>query len=142
MQQNDKYTKGVEVTVGPLPVDNHGQVLLCRSSKMPNWCICGGHVEPGETLAEAVAREAKEEIGAEVDVLEQLCMEECFMSPPAFNRYAHFIFFTYLVKVKPGQEIKIDNDEIIDYKWMSPKDALPIVGCTYKKPLQILIDRV
>ena len=139
----NKYTKGVEVTVGPMPINEQGEVLLCQTRHRLDgaWVVCGGHVEPGETLAQTTVREAKEELGVDVEVLEQLCMEECFVGPPEFKRYGHSIYFTFLVKIKSGQEVKIDNDEIIAYKWMSPEDALPVVGMSYRKPIQMLIDR-
>ncbi|MEZ5364148.1 MAG: NUDIX domain-containing protein [Bryobacterales bacterium] len=45
------------------------QVLLVRRGQAPQkglWSILGGAVELGETLAEAVAREVREECGLEV----------------------------------------------------------------------------
>ncbi|MCL2331577.1 MAG: NUDIX domain-containing protein [Proteobacteria bacterium] len=141
MTELNNYPRGIEVTVGPLPINDNGEVMLCKSSKWPDWGVSGGHVEPGETLEQAVVREAKEELGVEVEVLEQLCMEECFMSPPEFKRNSHFIYFTFLVKIKPSQVVKIDNDEIIEYKWAPLKEALSLMGRTYKKPIEILLNR-
>lgn len=50
--------------------DAAGRVLMVERSahvRSPGlWCFPGGHVEPGETLHEAVARELLEELGLTV----------------------------------------------------------------------------
>lgn len=55
------------VAVGAVVVDNE-QLLLVRRARPPaagTWAVPGGHVEQGETLAEAVVRELAEETGLE-----------------------------------------------------------------------------
>ncbi|AGZ41570.1 NUDIX hydrolase [Actinoplanes friuliensis DSM 7358] len=52
--------------VGLIVVDAEGRVLLGRRIKAgedPSWCLPGGHVEAGETIEQAAAREAEEEAG-------------------------------------------------------------------------------
>jgi len=45
-----------------------GRVLLCRAKGGSSTYLPGGHIEFGETAAEALAREMKEECGIEVEV--------------------------------------------------------------------------
>jgi 8-oxo-dGTP pyrophosphatase MutT (NUDIX family) len=45
------------------------QVLLIRQTYMPGWFMPGGGVKRGETLDEAVRREAREEVGVEMGEL-------------------------------------------------------------------------
>ncbi len=50
------------------------RVLLIQRGRPPragSWTIPGGHVETGETLAEAARREVREETGLDVRVLEE-----------------------------------------------------------------------
>ena len=42
------------------------RILLCRRSDNLLWGLPGGHVEPGETVAEACQREVEEETGLQV----------------------------------------------------------------------------
>lgn len=60
-------TRRLELCVGAIVVDD-GSLLLVRRSHEPGahqWTVPGGRVEFGESLAEAVVRELREETGLE-----------------------------------------------------------------------------
>lgn len=55
----------IELCVGGVAIDD-GRLLLIRRAQPPEagaWSLPGGHVEPGETMADAVVRELAEETG-------------------------------------------------------------------------------
>ncbi|WP_119727435.1 NUDIX hydrolase [Thermomonospora amylolytica] len=57
--------------VGAIVLDEAGRLLVIRRGRPPGeglWSIPGGRVEPGESDAEAVAREVREETGLVVRV--------------------------------------------------------------------------
>jgi ADP-ribose pyrophosphatase YjhB (NUDIX family) len=45
------------------------QVLLTQRSDLPVWCLPGGAVDDGESLAQAAIREAREETGLDVELM-------------------------------------------------------------------------
>ena len=48
--------------------DEQGRILLTKRSDNDQWCLPGGAVDPGETVAEACEREVWEETGLRVHV--------------------------------------------------------------------------
>lgn len=57
--------------VGGIVVDAAGRILMIRRGQEPSrgcWSVPGGHVEPGESDADATAREVLEETGLPVTV--------------------------------------------------------------------------
>lgn len=47
--------------VRALAFDSQGRILLVRHTYVSGWHLCGGGVEPGQTMEEALVRELSEE---------------------------------------------------------------------------------
>lgn len=63
------------VAAGALLTDGDERVLVVKPSYKPGWEVPGGCVEPGETPAEACAREVREELGVAATVGRLLVVE-------------------------------------------------------------------
>jgi len=66
---NDGVSRSEIPCVGAVVTDAHGRLLLIRRGHDPGaglWSLPGGHIEPGESDAVALAREMLEETGLTV----------------------------------------------------------------------------
>ena len=123
-----KYPK---VVVGCFIRNDNGEVLLVKSYKWPDiWIVMGGHVEWGETIAEAVVREVKEEVGLVV-VYEHVVEVAEFVNDPSFHKQKHFIALQCECHVVGDDTPQIDNDEIQEARWFALEEAKQI---TYLLP--------
>jgi 8-oxo-dGTP diphosphatase len=59
------------LTVDAIIEIDGGIILIKRKNPPPGWAIPGGFVDYGESLEDAVVREAKEETGLEIELLRQ-----------------------------------------------------------------------
>jgi 8-oxo-dGTP diphosphatase len=99
------------------------------------WGLPGGHIEPGETIGKALLREVEEEAGLLLKSEGVIAYGELIDSQD-FDRSAHFIYFDILCKTK-GSDIKLDNKELTEYKWVTPIEALKIdLAESYDKTIQ------
>jgi len=111
-----------EPTVGVLIFNPRGELLLLQSHKWRGkYVVPGGHIELGETAAEAVRRETKEETGLDVEDIRFLCWQE-FIYDELFWRPGHFIFLDYTCKTMGGPVVL--NDEAEAFVWIDPHRAL------------------
>jgi ADP-ribose pyrophosphatase YjhB (NUDIX family) len=61
----DETADPTHVTTSAIVVDGAGRVVMHRHKRLGTWLQPGGHVDPGEALEDAVAREVLEETGRE-----------------------------------------------------------------------------
>jgi 8-oxo-dGTP diphosphatase len=88
------------VAVGAFVFDPEGRVLLVERGKPPGvglWTVPGGRLEPRETLAQAVAREIREETGLIAEVGPLVCVAERIADD------YHFVILDYLARAIGGK---------------------------------------
>ncbi len=136
----DIFSRGVEVVGSAIIEDGNGSILLTQSPKWNNkWTMPGGHIDPGERVADAIEREVEEEVGLEVDFVDVIAWGELINSKD-FHRPAHFIYFDVYFKLL-SDEVKPDNNEITAYKWLTPENALKIdLAESYKETILKFIE--
>ncbi len=113
-----------EPTVGAFIFNARGELLLVTSPKWPGaYTVPGGHVEVGERLEEALAREALEETGLRVREPQFICFQE-FIFGRGFWKKRHFIFFDYACRTD-DETVQL-NEELDGYLWVNPQAALDL----------------
>lgn len=87
------------IGVGAFVFDADGRVLVVERGKPPSeglWSVPGGSLELGETLAQATAREVREETGLVVEIGPLVCVAE------AIGADYHFVIVDYLAHAIGG----------------------------------------
>jgi 8-oxo-dGTP diphosphatase len=101
------------VAVGAVVVD-HDRLLMVRRGRGPaagRWSVPGGHVEPGETLAEAVTRELREETG-----IEGVCGPLLGWAERIDDEH-HFVILDFEVTVV-GDDQAVAGDDAAEAAWI------------------------
>ncbi len=58
-----------KIAVNAIVFNENQEVLLAKRTDNGLWCVPGGHVDLGETLAQACLRELREETGLKADIV-------------------------------------------------------------------------
>jgi ADP-ribose pyrophosphatase YjhB (NUDIX family) len=125
-----EYPDSPYVGVGAVVVRDH-RVLLIRRGTAPllgEWSLPGGVLECGETLREAVAREAHEETGLVVETGEMLGVYERVIRDDEGRVRYHFVLIDFLCRAIGG-ELKAGSDAA-DVRWFT-RDELPALNLAY-----------
>jgi len=85
-------------TVDIIIEQKEGVVLILRRNEPQQWAIPGGFCDYGESLEEAAVREAREETGLEVELIEQFHT----YSDPRRDPRQHNITTVYIARARGG----------------------------------------
>jgi 8-oxo-dGTP diphosphatase len=111
------------VGVGAIVFDEAGRVLLVERGKPPAaglWSVPGGRLEPRETLAQAVAREVREETGLIVEVGTLACVVERIADDH------HFVLLDYFARVTGGTLAAASDARAARFVELDQLSALPL----------------
>lgn len=101
--------------------NDEGKLFLTRSPRWNNlWVVPGGKVEFGESLAETLEREIKEETNLSIKDIKHLMTIELNRTKERPN--LHMVVNEYVAKTSDS-DVKL-NDEHDEYDWRMPEDWL------------------
>ena len=115
----------IGVGVGAIIIDNQGRLFLARrGNKAKNerglWEFPGGSVELGETLAEALRREMREEFGIEIVVGELLDIVDHILKEEG----QHWVSSTYICTIASGEPCIQEPEKSAEIGWFQT-DEIP-----------------
>jgi len=117
-----------KISIKSIAIKNRKILLLkptITHGSIKGWDAPGGHVEPGESIHEALRREIKEETG--LSLIKSKYLQKLYI-----NQKNYLI---YLCKVG-GSKVKLSNEHL-SFKWIVPKEFYEIFGINLEK----LIDK-
>ena len=131
-------------SVSVLPVDEAGRVLLVRHAGHDDgWGILGGAVDVGESPAAAAVREAREEIGVDVQLvrlLDVLGGPDYEVSYPNGDRVA-YVTAVYEARIAGGSPV-VSDGELSELAWFGTGE-LPGLGLSrFARALLSATDRL
>jgi 8-oxo-dGTP diphosphatase len=100
-----------------------GRILLVRRARDPGrdlFSLPGGVVEAGETLAEAVMREVREETGLTVAPVQLAGHREVIVRDAEGRVERHFVILSFACRWRAGEATL--SDEVAETRWVAPND--------------------
>lgn len=117
-------TTPLEVACGL--IRRNGRVLLARRADSGLWELPGGKREPGETLADCLVRELKEELGAEVKAGRPLGKVE------HAQKGRLIVLHCFVCEISQGEPLALEHKEI---KWVAPQGIKALDLCPADRAL-------
>jgi len=125
-----EYPESPLVGVGAVIIENQ-RVLLVRRGQPPllgEWSLPGGVLECGETLREAVVREAREETGLAVETGEMLGVYDRVIRDDGGRARYHYVLIDFLCH-PAGGELEAGSDAA-EVRWFT-RDELPALNLAF-----------
>jgi ADP-ribose pyrophosphatase YjhB (NUDIX family) len=113
------------IGVSAIVFDDADRVLVVQRAKPPSeglWSVPGGKLERGETIAEGIAREVKEETGLEVEVGARIEILE------RIGQNHHYVIHSHAARVVGGS-LAPNADEVRAARWVT-NDELASLATT------------
>ncbi|WP_332698152.1 NUDIX domain-containing protein [Halalkalibacter lacteus] len=122
MKHIDDIRAGVAIVI----LDEEKRVLLQKRADVGLWGIPSGHVEVGETVADAAIREVKEETNLDIRLIKLIGVysdpsSQVFTYPT--GKVVHFITTCFSAEIKGG-ELRCNSSESLDVQFFK-QDVLP-----------------
>jgi 8-oxo-dGTP diphosphatase len=110
------------VGVGVL-IERDGKYLLIKRAAEPDkgmWSVPGGLVEVGERVKDAAVREAVEETGLSIEIVERLGVVDKIVKDHVGRVLYHFIIVQFLARFLAGEARAMDD--ALDARWVALSD--------------------
>ena len=132
----------IGVGLGVAIINEKGEMLLMkRSEKSQNevgtWALIGGRLEFGETMTQGIKRETMEEVGVEIEILDQLPAYDHIY--PALNQ--HWIGTVFIAKLKNGTPNNNEPDKCSEIGWFALESLPSPLADMSAKAIKFLQDK-
>lgn len=119
-----RYPERPVLGIGALIFDEQNRILLIERGGEPLkgwWSLPGGVLETGETLADGVRREVKEETGLIVEPVQMIEVFERIMPDAEGRTEYHYVLIDYICRITGGS--LCPADDCADARWATRQDC-------------------
>lgn len=112
------------IGVDNIILDGEGRILLARRSEKSRtfpgkWNLLSGDVEAGESVEDALKREAREEAGVEVEIVR---FTGRYYDRPGRHPAKTVICLPHICRIKKGTPKVVRPEEVAEVRWFSPEE--------------------
>ena len=121
-EDDRRYPRRPLIGVGAIML-RRDRILMAQRGKQPLqgwWSLPGGALETGESLADAVRREVREETGLEIRPLGVLEIFERIMRDAAGTPEYHYVLIDYVCRITCGT--LRPGDDVCAVDWVRRRD--------------------
>lgn len=128
------------ISCGILIFNNKNKFLLLKAGNKSNyWGIPGGIIKKNESLITGLKREVLAGTGLKINVKKCVCIDYNNKKIANYtDDYMVFLFVGDKLSTNKIKQIKIDNKEVIDYKFVSFEEAIGLSGINTKRRLKFI----
>lgn len=112
--------------------DESGNILIVKPTYKDGWSVPGGVVEENESPLECVKREILEELGISVKIKNLLILD--YRKDSELESY-QFIFNGEEISEEKKLLIRLQEDELSEYRFLPISEAMPLLRESHKKRL-------
>ena len=125
-----EYRKAIprkRMASGVLLFNKEEKLLIVKPSYKDYWSMPGGIIDANESPRQTALREVTEEIGIQPEQCQFLCLDY-ISAEKERDEMLEFTFYGGKLDQKQIENIKIDEDEISDYKFVDTDEAMDLFG--------------
>jgi len=129
------------MAVGVLFFNEKEELLIVKPVYKNHWTLTGGVVDEIESPLQACVREAKEEIGTELQNTKFLCVDYTTAQEEK-NESLQFIFYGGILNRNQITNIKLADGEIGEFRFAKVEEAIPLLSEKLGKRLPKCIESI
>lgn len=144
--REDIFNLGIKALIR----DKKGRILLLKNNPKnasgfnpPHWDLPGGRLRKGDDIETTLRREAEEEIGiSQIKIIKFIDASISKLRIRSGKKTVGLILFTYLCSIKDTRQVRVVDDEHIQFKWCTPFEAAKLLKVKFSDSLALKITRL
>lgn len=140
--KNYKKLPKKRVAAGVLLLNSSNEILLVKPSYREGWLMPGGLIEENESLAAGCERELLEETGLTIQLNELLVVDYVKAENEDITEVLMFVFNGGLLKDKDIENIKLQKNELSEFKFCSIPEAKKLAAINTSNRIDSCINAV